>query len=191
MISASVVDPVSDKPEARLANRRYPLGDEIDPVDVGHINDNFRPVVDYPNLSRYLPDLHQAPSIAQIVNSDHFNRRCYVTRADINPSGIVASAHHDTSHHACARNRGLKLLESVSEYLSSMPTHARPTAGSKLVLSTCLIALALFPSHRLAAQEEPWFDRALVGIETGPPVHSLAAISPILITWNGSTGANA
>ena len=64
-----------DELDARLATRRYLLGDTIteadwrlfptllrfDPVYVGHFKCNLRRVIDYPQLSGYLRDLYQQP----------------------------------------------------------------------------------------------------------------------------------
>jgi putative glutathione S-transferase len=92
-----------DDLEARLANRRYLLGDRIveadwrlfctlvrfDTVYHGHFKCNIRRIVDYPNLSAYLRDLFQQPGIAETVNFEHIKRHYYITHTDINPTGIV------------------------------------------------------------------------------------------------------
>jgi putative glutathione S-transferase len=92
-----------DDLEARLANRRYLLGDRIveadwrlfctlvrfDAVYHGHFKCNIRRIVDYPNLSAYLRDLFQQPGIAETVNFEHIKRHYYITHTDINPTGIV------------------------------------------------------------------------------------------------------
>ena len=71
-----------DTLEARLATRRYLLGDRItepdwrlfvtlvrfDAVYVGHFKCNRQRIADYPALSNYLRDLYQIPGIATTVS---------------------------------------------------------------------------------------------------------------------------
>lgn len=92
-----------DKLDARLADRRYLLGDRqtladwrlfttlvrFDPVYVGHFKCNLRRIVDYPSLSGYVRDLYQTPSVAATVDLDQIKRHYYETHGAINPSGIV------------------------------------------------------------------------------------------------------
>ncbi|MGH7728631.1 MAG: glutathione S-transferase family protein [Vulcanimicrobiaceae bacterium] len=92
-----------DRLEARLAERRYLLGNRplesdwrafvtlvrFDPVYVGHFKCNLRRIVDYPNLWGYLRDLYQIPGIAATVNFDHIKRHYYMTHDEINPARIV------------------------------------------------------------------------------------------------------
>jgi putative glutathione S-transferase len=92
-----------DELDARLATRRYLLGDTIteadwrlfptlvrfDAVYVGHFKCNLRRVVDYPQLSGYLRDLYQHPGIAETVDMDHIKRHYYRTHPSLNPLRIV------------------------------------------------------------------------------------------------------
>jgi len=92
-----------DRLDARLADRRYLLGDEplepdwrlfvtlvrFDPVYYVHFKCNLRRIVDYPNLSGYLRDLYQRPGIAETVDFDHIKRHYYGTHPQLNPSRIV------------------------------------------------------------------------------------------------------
>jgi putative glutathione S-transferase len=92
-----------DRLEARLADRRFLMGDtqteadwrlfttlvRFDPVYVGHFKCNERRLVDYPNLWAYTRDLYQTPGVAETVNLDHIKRHYYVTHRKINPTGIV------------------------------------------------------------------------------------------------------
>ena len=92
-----------DELDARLATRRYLLGDTIteadwrlfttllrfDPVYVGHFKCNLRRIVDYPQLSGYLRDLYQQPGIAATVDMDHIKRHYYRTHPSLNPLRIV------------------------------------------------------------------------------------------------------
>jgi putative glutathione S-transferase len=92
-----------DSLEERLSTRRYLLGSRIvetdwrlfctlirfDAVYHGHFKCNIRRIVDYPNLSGYLRELHQQPGIAETVNFDHIKRHYYITHDDINPTRIV------------------------------------------------------------------------------------------------------
>lgn len=92
-----------DELEARLATRRYLLGDRVteadwrlfttlvrfDAVYVGHFKCNLRRIADYPNLSGYLRDLYQVPGVAETVNFAHIKRHYYASHTMINPTGIV------------------------------------------------------------------------------------------------------
>lgn len=92
-----------DALEARLANRRYLLGEHrvetdwrlfctlvrFDAVYHGHFKCNLRRIVDYPHLQGYLQDLYQVPGIADTVIFDHIKRHYYITHTEINPTRIV------------------------------------------------------------------------------------------------------
>ena len=92
-----------DELDARLATRRYLVGDAIteadwrlfttlvrfDAVYVGHFKCNLRRIADYPQLSGYLRDLYQHPGIAATVDFDHIKRHYYRTHPPINPTRIV------------------------------------------------------------------------------------------------------
>ena len=101
-----------DELDARLATRRYLLGDTIteadwrlfttllrfDPVYVGHFKCNLRRIVDYPQLSGYLRDLYQQPGIAATVDMDHIKRHYYRTHRIAQPgSDRARSARRSTS----------------------------------------------------------------------------------------------
>ena len=89
--------------EARLATRRFLLGDPLteadirlfttlvrfDAVYVGHFKCNLRRIADYPNLSGFTRDIYQLPGIAATVNIDHIKRHYYESHRSINPSGVV------------------------------------------------------------------------------------------------------
>ncbi|ALA16510.1 MULTISPECIES: glutathione S-transferase family protein [unclassified Chelatococcus] len=92
-----------DELDARLATRRYLLGNRLteadwrlfttqvrfDAVYVGHFKCNLRRIADYPNLGPYLRDLYQVPGIAGTVNMEHIKRHYYESHRTINPTGIV------------------------------------------------------------------------------------------------------
>ena len=92
-----------DTLEARLAERRYLMGEAIteadwrlfttlvrfDAVYVGHFKCNIRRIIDYPNLWGYLRDLYQVPGVADTVNMTHIKQHYYTSHANINPTGIV------------------------------------------------------------------------------------------------------
>ncbi|MDX6679840.1 MAG: glutathionyl-hydroquinone reductase [Solirubrobacteraceae bacterium] len=92
-----------DELDERLGARRYLAGEQptladwrlfttllrFDPVYVGHFKCNLRRIVDYPNLSGYLRDLHQTPGVAATVDIDQIKRHYYTTHGGINPSAIV------------------------------------------------------------------------------------------------------
>ncbi|MEA2221086.1 MAG: glutathionyl-hydroquinone reductase [Solirubrobacteraceae bacterium] len=92
-----------DALDARLASRRYLVGDQptladwrlfttllrFDPVYVGHFKCNLRRIADYPHLSAYLRDLYQTPGVAATVDLDQIKRHYHMTHDGINPSRIV------------------------------------------------------------------------------------------------------
>lgn len=92
-----------DEIDARLARRRYLVGDRIteadwrlfttlvrfDAVYVGHFKCNLRRIADYPNLSGYLRELYQVPGIAETVSFEHIKRHYYQSHRTINPTGVV------------------------------------------------------------------------------------------------------
>ncbi len=92
-----------DELDARLATRRYLMGDAIteadwrlfptlvrfDAVYVAHFKCNLRRIADYPQLSGYLRDLYQHPGIAATVDLDQTKRHYYRTHPALNPNRIV------------------------------------------------------------------------------------------------------
>jgi putative glutathione S-transferase len=89
--------------DARLATRRYLLGDRLteadwrlfttlvrfDPVYVGHFKCNLRRIADHPHLSGYLRELYQVPGVAETVNMAHIKQHYYASHTSINPTGVV------------------------------------------------------------------------------------------------------
>ena len=89
--------------EQRLGTRRYLCGQALteadwrlfttllrfDPVYVGHFKCNLRRIVDYPNLSGYLRELHQVPGVAGTVDFQHIKGHYYQSHDMINPTGVV------------------------------------------------------------------------------------------------------
>ncbi len=92
-----------DAIDARLATRRYLLGDSIteadwrlfttlvrfDAVYVGHFRCNQRRIADYPSLSGYLRELYQVPGVEKTVNMNHIKRHYYESHGSINPTAVV------------------------------------------------------------------------------------------------------
>ena len=92
-----------DEVEQRLSRERYLAGSRLtevdwrlfttlvrfDPVYVGHFKCNLRRIADYPNLSNYLRELYQVPSVAETVNFEHIKRHYYMSHPQINPTHIV------------------------------------------------------------------------------------------------------
>jgi putative glutathione S-transferase len=92
-----------DELEARLAHRRYLVGEQIteadirlfttlvrfDPVYVGHFKCNLRRLVDYPNLWAYARELYQLPGVADTVDFFHIKQHYYGSHESVNPTGIV------------------------------------------------------------------------------------------------------
>lgn len=89
--------------EARLADRRYLMGDRLteadirlfttlvrfDPVYVGHFKCNIRRLVDYPNLWAYARDLYQTPGVAETCDFQHIKHHYYESHDHVNPTGVV------------------------------------------------------------------------------------------------------
>ena len=92
-----------DELDARLAERRYLVGDKIteadwrlfttlvrfDAVYVGHFKCNLRRIADYPHLSGYLRELYQMPGIAETVSFEHIKHHYYGSHGTINPTRVV------------------------------------------------------------------------------------------------------
>ena len=92
-----------DTLEARLAERRYLMGEMIteadwrlfttlvrfDAVYVGHFKCNIRRIVDYPNLWGYLRELYQIPGVVETINMEHIKAHYYTSHANINPTRII------------------------------------------------------------------------------------------------------
>jgi putative glutathione S-transferase len=89
--------------EARLAGRRFLVGEQLTEADIrlfttlvrfdsvyhGHFKCNLRRLVDYPHLWRYARDLYRHPGFGDTVDFDHIKRHYYMTHPQINPSRIV------------------------------------------------------------------------------------------------------
>ena len=89
--------------EARLAERRYLMGERIteadwrlfttlvrfDAVYHGHFKCNRRRIVDYPNLWAYTRELYQWPGVRETVRMDHIVRHYHFSHDSINPHRIV------------------------------------------------------------------------------------------------------
>lgn len=94
---------VLDRLEARLACRRYLVGDilieadwrpfptlvRFDAVYATHFKGNLRRLEDYPNLSGYVRDLYQVPGVAETVDFDHIKRHDFLSHRHLNPGGLV------------------------------------------------------------------------------------------------------
>ena len=92
-----------DALEARLADRRYLVGEQLteadwrlfptlvrfDAVYHGHFKCNLRRLVDYPSLWAYTRELYQVPGVADTVHMDHIKLHYYASHTALNPSGIV------------------------------------------------------------------------------------------------------
>jgi putative glutathione S-transferase len=92
-----------DELEDRLGQSQYLVGGAMteadwrlfttlvrfDAVYYVHFKCNLRRIRDYPNLSRYLRQLYDAPGVAPTVNFDHIKRHYYLSHRHLNPSGIV------------------------------------------------------------------------------------------------------
>ena len=97
-----------DEMEARLARRRYLVGDRpteadwrlfctlvrFDVVYNPLFKCNERTIASYPNLSNYLRELYQWPGIAETVVFPHIIRGYYAIRF-VNPTGIIPKGPRD------------------------------------------------------------------------------------------------
>jgi len=89
--------------EARLADRKWLMGDQLteadwrlfttlvrfDTVYHGHFKCNRHRIVDYPNLWDYTRSLYQWPGVAGTVDFNHIARHYYYSHDTINPHRIV------------------------------------------------------------------------------------------------------
>ena len=92
-----------DELEALLDSNRYLAGEYLTEADIrlfttlirfdavyhGHFKCNLRRIEDYPNLSNWLRELYQWPSIAETVNFTHIKSHYYASHATINPTGVI------------------------------------------------------------------------------------------------------
>lgn len=92
-----------DELEARLAGRRYLMGEclteadwrlfttllRFDPVYYGHFKCNLRRLVDYPNLWNYARELYQFRGVSETVNLAQIKRHYYTSHPTINPTRII------------------------------------------------------------------------------------------------------
>jgi glutathionyl-hydroquinone reductase len=92
-----------DRLSARLADRRYLLGDRLTEADVrlfttlvrfdavyhGHFKCNRNKLTELPVLWAYARDLFQTPGFGDTVDFDHIKRHYYGTHEMINPTRIV------------------------------------------------------------------------------------------------------
>ena len=89
--------------EQRLKRQRYLVGDQIteadwrlfttlirfDAVYYSHFKCNLHLLSDYSNLSHYLRELYQIPSVKNTVNFTHIKQHYYYSQSTINPTRIV------------------------------------------------------------------------------------------------------
>lgn len=92
-----------DQIEARLAQQRYLVGEQLteadwrlfttlirfDSVYFGHFKCNRQQIEQYPNLSGYLRELYQYPGIAETVDFYHIKRHYYFSHTLLNPTQVV------------------------------------------------------------------------------------------------------
>ncbi|MEV0138911.1 MULTISPECIES: glutathione S-transferase family protein [Streptomyces] len=92
-----------DQVSARLADRRYLVGDTITEADIrlfttlvrfdsvyhGHFKCNRNKLTEDPVLWAYARDLYQTPGFGDTVDFDHIKRHYYQVHTGINPTGIV------------------------------------------------------------------------------------------------------
>jgi putative glutathione S-transferase len=92
-----------DALSARLADRRYLMGDDVTEADVrlfttlvrfdavyhGHFKCNRNKLTELPVLWAYARDLFARPGFGETVDFDHIKRHYYGTHPQLNPSGIV------------------------------------------------------------------------------------------------------
>jgi putative glutathione S-transferase len=90
--------------EARLARRRYLVGERLTEADWRlfttlvrfdwvyhtHFKCNRRKIAEYPSLGNFLRELYQVPGIADTVDMARIKQHYYGSHAGVNPTGIVA-----------------------------------------------------------------------------------------------------
>ncbi len=88
---------------ARLAGRRYLVGDHVTEADVrlfttlvrfdavyhGHFKCNRQKLAEMPVLWAYARDLFQTPGFGDTIDFDHIKRHYYEVHTGINPTAIV------------------------------------------------------------------------------------------------------
>ena len=89
--------------EARLAGRRYLVGEDLTEADVrlwvtlvrfdsvyySHFKASIRRLTDYPKLWGYARDLYSRAAFRETTNFDHIKRHYFMTHPHINPTRIV------------------------------------------------------------------------------------------------------
>jgi len=89
--------------EARLAGRRYLMGEQVTEADVrlyttlarfdavyySHFKCNRNRLVEMPNLWRYARDLYRQPAFGDNTDFEQIKQHYYVVQTDINPTQIV------------------------------------------------------------------------------------------------------
>jgi len=76
--------------EPTLADwRLYPTLIRFDAVYFGLFRCNERRILDYPNLQRYLRELHAVPGVAETFRLDETKRHYYLSQEDFSPVAIV------------------------------------------------------------------------------------------------------
>ncbi|OEU97044.1 glutathione S-transferase family protein [Streptomyces oceani] len=92
-----------DALSARLADRRYLVGDHLTEADIrlfttlvrfdavyhGHFKCNRNKITEDPVLWAYARDLYQTPGVGDTVDFDHIKRHYYEVHTGINPTQIV------------------------------------------------------------------------------------------------------
>ncbi|RMI41136.1 glutathione S-transferase family protein [Streptomyces triticirhizae] len=92
-----------DQLSARLAERRYLVGDHITEADIrlfttlvrfdavyhGHFKCNRNKLTEDPVLWAYTRDLYQTPGFGDTVDFDHIKQHYYRVHSGINPTGVV------------------------------------------------------------------------------------------------------
>jgi len=92
-----------DQLEARLADRRWLMGDALTEADWRlfvtlvrfdsvyhlHFKCNRRRIIDYPNLWAYTRALYQWPGVAETVHLDHIVRHYHYSHDSLNPHRII------------------------------------------------------------------------------------------------------
>ncbi|MDI5963324.1 glutathione S-transferase family protein [Streptantibioticus silvisoli] len=92
-----------DLMSARLADRRYLVGETITEADIrafttlvrfdavyhGHFKCNRNKLTEDPVLWAYARDLYQTPGFGDTVDFDHIKRHYYLVHTGINPTGIL------------------------------------------------------------------------------------------------------
>ena len=101
--SAKLLFKTLDELNKLLANKKFLLGDTLSEADLRliptllrfdevyftHFKCNYKRIVDYENLVRYVKDLYSIPAIKKTTDLDHIKRHYYYSHETLNPYRLI------------------------------------------------------------------------------------------------------